>query len=386
MKKKDTFQIIQDSLYFINLKNNCPQKDIWEELNLGMWKLFDVNAFFSNDFLLPNQKHQQKKLFPDFHQVEPGVIVDKESSEFKLDLYKPKYVEGNYDKMLSIADEFFRSLKAKKIGVHLSGGLDSSIIIGLLDTLNIPFTPIGLKTDTFEFRTERHIQEKLISLGNEGELISIDECPYFSKLLDNPMHQIPCGVFKSFASSLEMAKRFAQKGCDVVISGQGGDSLFVESFQSIKEAAFNIGDEFNNDEFSELVYIPNGIRLVSFYSYTPFIDLISTLRIGKPFDPLKKWARRWFKDILIPELSEYNYCADFLGINMKGLHEARNEIALLFEETYDLIQSPFFSPIQAKKFLDMDIFTFGYNEYIKYCSLLSIMVWLHSITNRNILN
>lgn len=373
----------QPSLQFLDLRNKCIKEDIWEELDNGLWKYFDVDAYLSNDMLKPSMKHFQKNLFPCYHQIEPGFYYDSESGDFKLDLYNPQFADCSFDKILNVTSNFFDSLNVKKIGVHLSGGLDSSIIIALLHTLDIPFTPIGLCSEAFEFRTERHIQEKLISWGNDGELIPIEEYPYFSKLLDMPMHQIPCGICKSYASSVALTKAFKEKGCDIVISGQGGDSLFVESVRNFNDLNFNIGNEFDNDDFNDLVYSPNGVKLMSFFSFKPVIDLISSARTTQPFDPLKIWARNWFKDILIPELTDFTYCADFLGLNLEGLHIAKKDIKVLFEESFELTQNPHFSPSSSKKFLNQDVFSFGFKQYMQYCSLLSIMVWIHSIANKN---
>lgn len=372
----------QPSLKFIDLKSRSEKENIWEELELGLWKKFKLDDFLYNETLLPSQIHLQRSLFPMIHQVMPGVIYDSQANRFSLDLYQPQKRFFNENDFLDIAENFFLSLKAKKIGVHLSGGLDSSLIMALLRELNIPFVPIGLVSETFEFRTERIIQEKLIEWGEDGLLISMEEYPFYSNLKNIPKHQIPCSIFKSYSGSKALAEAFKERGCDVVLSGQGGDSLFVEAIKDLKDLRFNIGDEFLNGEEGDLIYRPLGLRLESFYADKNVIEFISNVRIGEKEDPLKLWARRYFKSLLITELSEFGYAADFFAMTKWGLHESIPIIKELFEECYDLTHIENFSPNKTKSFIEQDIFSFEYPDYVRFCSLLSVAIWYHSLMKK----
>lgn len=371
--------IKQTSLSFIDLRYNSKKDNIWTELSAGLWKDFNIDTYLSNNLLLPNQKHMSKPVFTNLLQIESGVKYDENAKRCVLDTYAPKFIETSFDKFLELAENFFKSLNAKRIGVHLSGGLDSGLIIGLLHYLNIPFVPIGLYSDTFEFRTERTIQEKLINWGEDGLMLSMEDYPFYSNLLNIPKHQIPCGIFKGYVGSHALAKAFRDRGCDVVLSGQGGDSLFVEGITDLNNLSFNIGDEFENGEESDLIYKPLDIRLISFYSNTDIIDFISSARVGQNDDTLKLWARKWLKNILIPELSQYAYFADFFGLTLWGLNQSLPQIADLFEETYFLTKSPIFSPRNVKRYLHQDLFSFEHKEYISFCSLISVAVWYHSL-------
>ena len=371
--------IPQPSLSFIDIKANKKQDNIWKELEGGIWRNFDIQSYLDNNLLLPQQKHLQKPVFSEILQIEPGVLYDGNTKQLKLDLYYPKDIKSDFNLFISAAEHFFSNLNAKRIGVHLSGGLDSSIIISLLRYLDIPFVPIGLYSETFEFRTERRIQEKLLEWGEDGELIAIEEFPFYSGIKAIPKHQIPCGLFKGYAGSMALAKAFHKKGCDVVLTGQGGDSLFVESSENILARGFNIGDEFMNGEEIDLVYQPYGIRLVSFYSSQNLIDIIVNERKGQKEDALKWWARKWMKDLLIPELSEYAYFADFLGLTMWGLHNSLPDIKELLEEASDFLHNPIFFSKNIRKFISQDIYSFEHKDYIKFCGLISIAVWLHSL-------
>lgn len=371
----------QSHLSFLNIDHNYLQPHIWRELEAGMWRDLDVNAFLYNSHLLPSRKNNQMPLFPNFKQIEPGIkLVD---NKFELDLYRPKPVNPSYEFFLESAEKFFYSLNAKRIGVHLSGGLDSSIIICLLKELDIPFVPIGLVSETFEFRTERKIQEKLLEYGENGMLISMEEHPFYSDLKRIPKHQIPAGFFKSYAGNLAMARAFSKLGCDVVLTGQGGDTLFVDGIPSLEHIGFNIADEFHNCDEADLIYHPHGIKLISFYSDQCVIDMITSARLNQPDDVLKKWARDRFKSILIPELYNYTYCADFIGMTMWGLETAHPVIRELMEEAYDHTHNEIFSDSNVKKFQSKDIFSFEHYDYINFCSLIAVAVWYHSILSND---
>ena len=262
--------------------------------------------------------------------------------------------------------------------MHLSGGLDSSLIICLLHYLHIPCTLIGLSTERFEFRTERAIQLKLMDYGEYSELIDVEQYPFYSQLSNTPKHQIPDSYIKQNEASKVLASAFAKQGVEIVFTGQGGDSLFVDTIM-LGVTSFNIGNEFTFPWEQDLIYSPLGIELVSFFSNPDIIDAICSMRIGQKEDPLKWWARKTFKEILPIELSDSAYCADFFGISMSGLEAAKPEIRLLCEEAYDRTKHPIFNPKGINEILSTDVFSLEHKTYCALCTKISIAVWLHSL-------
>lgn len=375
------FSIAQPSLSFFNFNKQKIQPDIWQELINGLWRKFDVKTFLINESLPPEQLHKSPPLFPGFQQILPGTLWDVPSHHLQLDLYHPRKCQGTLSEFYDCAEKFFDNLHARRIGVHLSGGLDSSIIICLLQRFGIPHTVIGFQPSTFEFRTERCVQRVLLEKSGKGRLIPYEEHPFYTRLTDLPRHQLPTGLIKSWASCHALAEAFREEGCDVVLSGQGGDSLFVDAVPDVSRLAFNIGNEFENPDEIEMVYVPRGIRLLSFFSDRNIIDCISKARAGQKEDSAKLWARQWLKEILPMELSQFSYCADFFALAMQGLDNARPIIKRLFEEAYDATKDPHFSPRNTHDFLSQDIFSFEYGDYIRFCSLMSVAVWYHSMFN-----
>lgn len=261
----------------------------------------------------------------------------------------------------------------------MSGGLDSSIVICLLNYLKIPFVPIGIQPKTFEFRTERIIQDKLLCLGHDGLLIDYEEVAFYSNLDKIPIHPIPFGIIQSFSLNERLAYEFSRLGCDVVISGQGGDTLFVDSRDESNQQPFNIGNEFVLDDARRLSYNPRGIKLVSFYSHIPIIDIISSAREGLKDDPLKIWARNWCKSILPPELVNYSYIGDFFALCMQGLNDAKSTIKNILEKAYYYSRNECFSPQNTSLFFKTDVFNFEVKDYWNFCSRLSLAVWYNSL-------
>lgn len=372
--------LLEPELSFFNYSTNQIQSDIRAELGNGLWQHFDIDSYLKNNLLGSSQLADSQAIFKGYHQIIPGTKWNIDKGKLELDLYLPKYIKNiDFNSFVDISARYFEGLNAKRIGVHLSGGLDSSLIMALLKVLGIPFVPIGIKSDTFEFRTERRIQEIILEWGEDGMLIDVDDFPFYSDIKSIPAHQIPDGDIKSVASAKALAKAFKERGCDVVLSGQGGDSLLVDEVKNIQDLTFNIGNEFINYSEQSRIYGPLGIRLESFFSDKNIIDLLCSARLGQKSDPLKLWMRKWAKDILPSELSAFAYFADFFGLTSWGLHEATPVIKELMEEAYDISHFSHFSPKNVKKFLNQDVFSFEYRDYIDYCGLISVASWYHSL-------
>lgn len=274
--------IKEPSLSFLNINNKKLQDNIWSELNNGLWRNFKLENYIYNNSLSSDNIEFNKPLFDNYQQIIPGIKWNSVTNTIEKKLYFPKYsTNTSITKLLEISEKYFYNLKANRIGVHLSGGFDSGLIIALLKKLRIPFVPIGLKSDTFEFRTERIIQEIMINWGEDGLLINLEDYPYYSDIDKIPAHQIPDSYIKSFGCSSVLARAFKDRHCDVVLTGQGGDTLFVDEIKSINTISYNIENEFLFPPEEERIYRPMGIKLESFFSNPEIIDLISSLRIGQ---------------------------------------------------------------------------------------------------------
>lgn len=370
----------QPTLSFYNHKTRTLQADIVEELRAGLWRDYNIDNRLYNDELGEMRISEWQPLFPDITPVMPGFHYNSETGAMEEERFVPRQREMTMSLFLDTVERYFARFEGRKIGVHLSGGLDSSLIIGLLHHFGIPFNLYGMVTDRYEFRTERRIQDLLAPLGERTCYVHIDEHPFYNLLDRYPFHQIPDSYIKSYDSATTIAEEARRDGVEVIFGGQGADTLFVDAIPTeVGAISFNIGNEFAVPWEEDLVYHPRGVELVSFYGDPEIIEAIYNLRLGKASDAWKLWARDFFREFLPRELAEYHYVADFNGLSLSGLEAAKPVVNRLFEEAYDLLRHPIFSPESTQVMRETNVFKFDYKLYSAYCARISIAVWLHAL-------
>lgn len=374
------------SFRFYNMQTGRFQSDIWTELQQGLWHDFNIDAYLGNEsqyaiHVEHKERIQNQLVFPHYAVIEPGHTWNPDKQDTEI-VYTPiELIHGcSRYTLMGAVEAYFSQFKGEKIGVHLSGGLDSSIIMAWLRELGMPFVAIGFKSNRWEFRTECRVQEAMAAYASHAELIDIDEHPFYSHIERCPKCQTPYGVaFKDFGISIAIVRRFKDLGVTTVFSGQGGDSLFVEAVNERTPLELAVGDEFEVSGENDLYYAPAGMRLLVPYSDMNIIRQICSLRMGEKEDVPKWWARNYFKDILPRELSEYCYVADMFGLSQSGLEMAKSVTKILFEETFDLTGNYHFSPFETRRFLERNVFEVEFREYIECCARLSVAAWLHAL-------
>ena len=370
----------QQTLSFYNHRTGSLQPDIVEELRNGLWRDYIIDNRLYNDEIGEMRITEWRPLFPHITPVMPGFRYNTETGEMEEKRFVPRQYEMTLSLFLSKVERYFAQYEGRKIGVHLSGGLDSSLIIGLLHHFGIPFSLYGMVTDRYEFRTERRIQDLLASLGEQTRYVHIEEHPFYNLLDRYPFHQIPDSYIKSLDPATALVDKAKRDGVEVLFGGQGADTLFVDAIPAEQGViSFNIGNEFTVPWEEDLIYRPREVELVSFYADPDIIEAIYNLRLGKGADPWKLWARHFFRDFIPRELSEYHYVADFNGLSLSGLEQAKPVVADLFEEAYELLHHPIFSPESTRVMQETNVFKFDYKLYSAYCARISIAVWLHAL-------
>jgi asparagine synthetase B (glutamine-hydrolysing) len=363
-----------------NFSNRQIQDSLFLELKNGLWKDFKIENYLINSKIPAHQPHKVFDVFDNFKIIPPGVNYDVENDKLKEEIFLPKYQKTSKKDLYNSFENYFSNFKGNTIGVHLSGGLDSSIIIGMLNHFDIPFYLIGLVSHRFEFRTEKKIQEILAPSALETILLDMDDYPFFSELDKKPLSQIPDDNIKQIEGSKAIIESCKKLGVDTVFTGQGGDSIFVDAIpDNNTKWSCNIGSEFIMDYESNEMYPEEGLELLSPFADKKIIEAVYNLRFGQKEDVLKIWARQLFKEILPKELSGFTYCADFFGTSMSGLHIAKSEIDALFKVAYQITQHHTFSPKETARFLKLDVFDFEYQDYIDYCDKISLATWYNGL-------
>jgi hypothetical protein len=270
--------------------------------------------------------------------------------------------------------------------VQLSGGLDSSIIIYLLKYFNIPFTLIGMYSESYEFRTEFFIQKKLTELTETYELIDFKKNLPFSGLSSIPPFTYTDISSINYASDKAMAEACAKLGVDILLSGEGGDYVFSQEINSIETKYPWSSTEFYDSWLNENIYNKVGCELVPFYADEKIMNCIFNLRRGEKEDWGKMWARNFFKDVLPEELVNYAYYADFWGLYCKGILNANDEVREIISNAYLISNKKIFSPENFNSLLSENILNLDRSTYSKLEAKVASAVWVISNFKNSIQN
>lgn len=342
----------------------------------GQWTHLMVENYFSTKALtLP---HETLPYFDNLISVVPGALLDQTTGKIIEDRYFPNFIETSRDIFLETAEQYFAQFEGKTIGVHLSGGLDSSIVICLLKYFNIPCHLVGFSSNTFEFRTERMIQEIMSAYGKTSKLFMLEDYLPYSNLKKLPLANAPDEMpTKHHHIMSKMIDEFKTLGVDVIFTGQGGDTILADTLS--KDYSCNFGHEFYQG--NEADYEKAGMQLVSFFADPIIVDHLISARLadGGEVDALKRWARSYFSFMLPRELAKYTYVADFFGTSLGGLVANADEIKQILQEAYHFSGLDVFTPANVKNFLNQDVFGFDYNKYIAYNQVLSLGCWYYAL-------
>ena len=320
-------------------------------------------------------------MFPDYIPEVPGFKYDPTTGQIREQRFYPQIKPMTKKDFLDICEEYLAGFEGKKIGVHLSGGFDTGLIISLLHYFKVPFNLYGLSTERWEFRTEHQIQRAFEPWGEKAFYVDMDEYPGYMGLEKHPFSQLPGSVSPAIAQVTALVDEAQKDGIEVMFEGQAGDCLFIPAIPTNPGGiSFNFQEPMSSPGGDDYFYRPRSMRLISFFANEPMVEAIYNLRIGAKDDYYKLWGREFFKDILPRELSEYHYKAAFNGIYQDGLHEALPKFGEFYEEAYDLLKHPLFSPKEAKKVLSRNVYDeFRPIEHEEFYAKIGMVTWLHAL-------
>jgi hypothetical protein len=366
-----------DKMMFFNKSSGILEKDIWKHLT------FDTLSNANYDNHLKNTRHliQSPDIYePVINEIYP--IPSKSSWHFsgtKFICSQNLMVQKNSIDIKKIFHKIIRPLKKYKIGVELSGGLDSSLIISILRQNGIEPFLIGFSSNRYEFRTERHIQELYKNESVEYELIDSSDLYPLKGLLNTPQHQLPYHSSLWYYSKSFIANRCKEHNIDLLFSGMAGDTIFCEKVGN------SFPYEWHNWQmdygwFHEYVFIDQGLKYMPVYSKS-LVDEIFKLRKNQEYDSQKKWARDFFKDYLPNELVSYNYKSDYIGEVLEGIKRAYSDISELFYITNKILKSKEFSK-EKLSILFNQIEKYDNDQLNEIFSKVSFANWIYSLSKR----
>ena len=372
-------RIKEPSTHFRLLPEGKVLPDIWKQLEQGAWKNLAPDVYENNVKLGELNRSKSLPVIENILPVHRGMVWDENKKCLTDPFFKPQLQTVGNNDFLHAVENFFNMFKGKHIGIHLSGGLDSSIIIALLKHFNIPFSLVGMTSTRYEFRTEKHIQQILAHWGNKAVLIDYEDYLPLSQLEKVPPHQHPEMLSMNYHASKAMAIECQKMGIEVLFTGNGGDNVFADAVPSNPQECIWLPQVFMDNWLDDFAYAPYGIEVVPFYADSGIMNTIYNLRLGKGEDNSKLWARQFFKDYLPHELVNYTYCADFWGLYIDGLQDAIPTVRKLFEQAYDLTQNPYFSRQKTDELLSQDLLNAHKPMYQAIESRISLAVWLNSL-------
>lgn len=374
---------MKKKINYINLNTAEHLDNIWDYLNTDGWKNIHAENFEYNTLIGVLKRKEAKPVVADFLPIDEGMKwLDKEK-KVTDPTYIPNCFDSNLTIFLNAALAFFKQYEGKNIGVQLSGGLDSSLIIGLLKHFQIPFYLVGLSTQRYEFRTEFYVQQILSKWAIESILIDYEKYLPLSKLNEVPSHQYPDLIVNNYSSNKAMALECKRMGVEILLTGDGGDNVFAEAVPSDPKQCTWIPQSFGDNWLAENVYSPFGVDIIPFYGYTGVLDAIYNLRLGQSEDKAKLWSRQFFKEFIPQELVNYTYCADFWGIYISGLQKAIPNIKIICKRAFELTQNQYFSEDSINSLLSQDLLSAKKEIYQKIEARVALAVWINSLNKQS---
>jgi hypothetical protein len=238
------------------------------------------------------------------------------------------------------------SVSSQRVAVELSGGLDSTIIFSVLQSLGLKVSLIGFTSDRFEFRTERVVQDILAEKAPDSILINEKDAGLFSDLDLAPAYPMPSASALFHIRHSALATAAKKNEVDLLLTGMGGDSVFIDSVPYSKKIPELLLSGWSYQDYwsQDLIYSKNGIEHYCAYSIRDIQRNILSLRKGKGEDRMKLWARKYFKGLLPVELSEYSYKASHDGMYAESLQQKSHEIIYLMKDVHNTLGIQDFSP------------------------------------------
>jgi len=370
----------QRNLRFRNVISGVEVDSIWQHLLAEkLWRSADFLQHEENVISGYRDRAPWKPVLTPWITLEPGMFWSQETSNTADPVYRPVCGSGTMEDFLDAALRFFECFNGRHIAVQLSGGFDSSLIIGLLRHFGIPYSLVGLRSDRYEFRTERYVQEKLASAAESVEFIDECACLPYTDINAVPPHQVPDLLSLNFSQDDAMARACRRLGVDVLLSGGGGDNLLAETVPESPDLCEWRPQIFTDPFPVNMVYKPRGIDFLSFFGDQGIVDAIYRLRCGQGFDSTKLWARNFFRDFLPSELSNYTYCADFWGRDIDGLQDAIPLIRDIHSSAAESTGSDYFADERLEELLKQDFMQADKILYNRIDARVSSALWVNSL-------
>ena len=286
-------------------------------------------------------------------------------------------VEYDLKDLESASNKYVEKIN-RTIGIELSGGLDTSIVIGLLRKINADIHLIGAVSERFEFRTERHIQEILAKeVGAYTYIKDIESLP-FTDLKECPPHVLPNKASLFYFINMPTLRVAKDKKISIILNGLGFDSLLIDQIGAGETGFYfnksNITDPWPND----YVFHPNGVEYINVATIPFVMRMIISMRKNLKEDVQKLWARAYFQEYIPTELSRFQYKASFATLYHEGIIRARDEILSISKFAYEVSRLEELKPNEIDRLL-LSILNFDSKGEFELLARLSYCLWIYKL-------
>lgn len=183
-----------------------------------------INKVEAKHFLRYKHTSVGSTIFENIHEVLPHTYLKVNS----LGLEEVQYFGSNYQE--SSLEELIRNsvvsqlqTNGNKVGLFLSGGIDSTLILDEMSTLFTSDQLITLSIDVNNTLDSSYSKKASEQFGSAHHTVSLDTIQ-----IGNSFHkdEEPIGDIASITTNL-LAKKAKELGIDVILSGAGADELFA---------------------------------------------------------------------------------------------------------------------------------------------------------------
>ena len=187
-------------------------------------------------------------IYHNVYKLEPGELItfNADNTVAKAIIYSPVFVKTTDDitqkqqQCLSLIDEIVSEVATSGTGAFLSGGLDSSTVVGMLakHQRNCKTFSIGFEHPDFDETEYAKLTASHFNTSHHVHILKADEAVQdfvkVAQYFDEP-----------FGNSSAMATYFCAKfaknnGIDSVLAGDGGDELFSGNSRYARQKKFDI--------------------------------------------------------------------------------------------------------------------------------------------------
>ena len=362
---------------------------LYDVINLDLIRKANLNAHEKNISSFFSRPDQYQEVIDGISLIPPRSRWNFDGNKFHC--LNERKVSSNYKNQISDLLQISKRLSSvfdnKKIAIELSGGLDTSIVIGIMKHLGFDPFLVGMRSSRYELRTESFIQDNYAESFKKVCLLDANDSLPFSNLKSTPLHQFPSSSSLYYMHALRIAKECDKEGTNVILSGMGFDALLCESVNKIENNTMpNNWYTWMLDDnwFKENIYSKYNISYSSGTASQLIIKSIWALRKTQNEDLKKWWARNEFKEYLPAELVNYSYKADNSGGFLDGFLNSKNDISAIFNVAYDITKFKEFS-ISALNDLYANVHLVDENKDKLILGRVSFANWIYGLVRENII-